>query len=71
MEDALLAKLRDAQETQRLAEAAVIQSEFDATIVRLWKRKPPLNTAEMAQFAHVHESVVANRLAHLRDTGAL
>lgn len=42
---------------------------FDGLICSLWKKG--LNTSEIARSAMIRESVVANRLAKLRDTGAL
>lgn len=46
------------------------QPEFtlDGTIIAFWKAG--LDTFRIAELAHVHQSVVANRLARLRDAGA-
>jgi hypothetical protein len=46
------------------------QPEFalDGTIIAFWKAG--LDTYRIAELAHVHQSVVANRLARLRDAGA-
>jgi hypothetical protein len=44
--------------------------ERDGVMVALWKRgKDTYDIARLMGFTH--ESEVANRLAHLRDTGAL
>lgn len=42
---------------------------FDGLIASLWRKG--LNTKEIATHARVRESRVANRLARLRDAGAL
>jgi len=40
----------------------------DGTILAMWKVK--LDTHTIAKLLHVHESIIANRLARLRDAGA-
>lgn len=42
---------------------------FDGTIVALWKSG--FDTLEIAKRLSVHEGQIANRLARLRDAGAL
>lgn len=41
----------------------------DGTIISLWQLS--LDTHEIAQRLHLRESQIANRLAQLRDAGAL
>lgn len=67
--DALLTKLRAAHNTAKLAEATIIRDPLDAMIGRLWRGH--WDTADIARLAGHPESEVANRLARLRDGGAL
>lgn len=69
MTDALLTKLRAAHNVARVAEAAVIRDPFDGIICRLWRGK--WDTNEIGRLSGHPESEVANRLAALRDGGAL
>lgn len=50
---------------------SIIRTQFlhDGAIVSLWKLG--CDTFEIAKRLHQHESQVANRLARLRDAGAL
>ena len=52
-----------------LAESMTLQNEFDGLIVRLWRQG--FDTWSIARYARIDESKVANRLAKLRDEGAL
>lgn len=67
-DDGLLTRLRNGQELQRLADERAIRDGLDATIRRLW---PKFRTDEIARYAKRPEFEVANRLAQLRDAGAL
>lgn len=67
--DPLLTKLRSAQQAQKLAETTVIRDPLDGIICRLWRGL--WDTNEIARLSGHPESEVANRLAALRDGGAL
>lgn len=79
MDDALLTRLQEqsrdvggrfeSDNPAKIAGAVVIRSEFDGLIIRLWKNG--FNTHDIARYAKIDESVVANRFAQLRDSGAL
>lgn len=58
--DSLLQRLQNAE----LEAATEVQRERDNTIMRMWGK---FDTVEIAAYLHVDESVVANRLAKLRD----
>jgi hypothetical protein len=68
-DDALLAKLKQSQENLTLAESLTIKNEFDGLIARLWRQG--FDTVSIARYARIDEAKVANRLAQLRDEGAL
>lgn len=68
MTDTLLERLQNGQKLQRLADDRAIADGLDTAIKRLW---PKFDTVEIARYAKVDESKVANRLAQLRDNGAL
>ena len=61
--DPLLARLQGAD----AEELAAAQRAQDDTIMRLW---PCFDTVEIAAYLRVAESVIANRLAKLRDARA-
>lgn len=67
--DGLLDRLKQGQFLQKLADERAIANEFDGVIVRLWRKG--VDTVSIARYAKVRESAVANRMAVLRDTGAL
>lgn len=69
MTDALLTKLRAAHNVAKVADATVIPDALDGTICRLWRGK--WDTNEIARLSGHPESEVANRLAALRDGGAV
>ncbi|WP_316214153.1 hypothetical protein [Bradyrhizobium sp. SZCCHNR2032] len=50
--------------------AVELPSAFDEVIIRLW-RSERLDTLAIARVLRIAESVVANRLARLKDAGAL
>ncbi|WP_316196308.1 MULTISPECIES: hypothetical protein [unclassified Bradyrhizobium] len=50
--------------------AVELPSAFDEVIIHLWQRERR-DTLTIARVLRVAESVVANRLARLRDAGAL
>lgn len=67
-DDGLLTRLKNGQELQRLADERAIRDGLDATIRRMW---PKFRTDEIARYTKRPEFEVANRLAQLRDAGAL
>lgn len=66
--DFLLDKLRSAQTIAAIADHVAIDDPIDAMICRMW---PDFDTADIARKADMQESIIANRLARLRDEGAL
>ncbi|WP_316214903.1 hypothetical protein [Bradyrhizobium sp. SZCCHNR2035] len=50
--------------------AVELPSAFDEVVIRLWQRERR-DTLTIARVLRIAESVVANRLARLRDAGAL
>lgn len=66
--DPLLERLKDAEKLSDQAEHDAAQARSDAAILEGWRRG--FNTVQIAEYQRVPESVVANRLAQLRDAEA-
>lgn len=65
--DPLLARLLAAQQPKAPPKAKPEAPRLDAMILRMWRGR--WDTAEIARVLGVHQSVVANRLAIIRDAG--